>query len=139
MCKSADELEHEVEASRNKLDQALDSLQFRLNVSEVTANLMNPGWRERSLNGTAARLTVAARANPLPAILICAGVGFLMFDAVRTAAERRRLVAKLREPAVRARNADLAENHPDRLHDRLDAALEESFAGSDPVSVKITK
>jgi hypothetical protein len=34
---------------------------------------------------------------------------------------------------------DLDENSKDRLDERLDQAGEESFPGSDPVSVKITK
>ena len=30
-------------------------------------------------------------------------------------------------------------NHPDKIEERLDDALEETFPSSDPVSVKITK
>lgn len=30
-------------------------------------------------------------------------------------------------------------NHPDKLDERLDDALEETFPSSDPISVKITK
>lgn len=34
---------------------------------------------------------------------------------------------------------DLAENSQENLDDRLDNAVDETFPGSDPVSVKITK
>ena len=30
-------------------------------------------------------------------------------------------------------------NHPDKMEERLDDALEETFPSSDPISVKITK
>ena len=139
MTKSADELEHEVEASRSKLDQTLDSLQSRLNVSGVTANLMNPEWRARTLHGNTDRFVGTARANPLPALLILGGLGFLVYDVVRRAAETRRLAQMPVDPPLPDTDKHLAENSQDRLHDKLDAALEESFPGSDPVSVKITK
>ena len=77
MSKSADEREHEVEASRSKLDQTLDSLQSRLNVSGVTANLMNPEWRARTLHGNTDRFVGTARANPLPVLLILGGPAWL--------------------------------------------------------------
>lgn len=138
MSKSVDEIEHEVEESRARLDRTLDGLQSRLNVSDMAKSL--GGLSQSSLlNGGAERLMAEARANPVPALLICAGLGYLVYDVVRQAAERRRLALLAAEPGVPVREADLAENHADRLEDRLDAGLEESFPASDPVSVRITK
>ena len=139
MTKSADELEHEVEASRERLDQTLDSLQSRLNVAGVTANLMNPDWRARTLHGSTDRFVGSAQANPLPVLLILGGLGFLVYDVVRRAAETRRLAQMPANPPLPNTDSGLAENSQDRLHEKLDAALEESFPGSDPVSVRITK
>jgi ElaB/YqjD/DUF883 family membrane-anchored ribosome-binding protein len=139
MTNSADELEHEVEASRNKLDQTLDNLQSRLNVSGATANLMDPEWRARTLHANTDRFVGTARANPLPVLLILGGLGFLLYDAVRRAAEARRLASTPANPPLPDTDRHLAENSQDRLRDTLDDALEESFPGSDPVSVRITK
>ncbi|GJE42796.1 DUF3618 domain-containing protein [Methylobacterium soli] len=139
MTKSADDLEHEVEASRSKLDRTLDSLQSRLNFSGATANLMNPEWRARTLHGNTDRFVGAARTNPLPVLLILGGLGFLVYDAVSRAAEARRLAMRPAAPPRPNTDRHLDENRQDRLHDKLDAALEESFPGSDPVSVRITK
>ena len=138
MSKSADEIEHEVEESRARLDRTLDSLQSRLNVSDMAKNF--GGLRQSNLvNGGAERLIAEARMNPVPVLLICAGLGYLVYDAVRQAAVRRRRSMPTPGPGVPVLEANLAENRADRLNDRLDAGLEESFPGSDPVSVRITK
>lgn len=138
MSKSVVEIEHEVEESRAKLDRTLDSLQSRLNVSDMVKNL---GELRQSnlLKGGTERLMAETRANPVPVLMICAGLGYLVFDTVRQAAEKRRLAMLAAEPGVKVLEADLAENRADRLNDRLDVGLEESFPGSDPVSVRITK
>ena len=138
MSKSVDEIEHEVEESRAKLDRTLGSLQSRLNVTDMAKSL--GGLHQSSLvNGGAERLVAEARANPVPVLLICAGLGFLVYDAVRQAAARRSGSMLTPGPDVPVLQANLAENRADRLNDRLDAGLEESFPGSDPVSVRITK
>src|SRR4051812_8148226 len=101
MSKSADELEHEVEASRERLDRTLDSLQSRLNVSGFARDLAGLRHSGRTLNESAEDLLKAHRANPITAILICAGLGYLVYDAVRRAAERRRLSVAPNDPAPR--------------------------------------
>ncbi|WP_336488795.1 DUF3618 domain-containing protein [Methylobacterium nigriterrae] len=139
MSKSADELEHEVEASRARLDQTLASLQSRLNVSGLARDAAGLRHASVRLSEGGERLLDGMRANPVPALLICAGLGFLLYDAVTRAMERRRLARSSAAPVRTGSDADLPENHQVRLHDKLDAALEESFPGSDPVSVRITK
>lgn len=139
MTKTVDELEHEVEARRSKLDQTLDSLQSSLSVSGAAANLMDPEWRARTLHEGTGRLVATARANPLPVLLIASGVGWLVYDAVRRAAEARRLALIPANPSRPNTDNSLAANSQDRLRETLDDALEESFPGSDPVSVRITK
>src|ERR1700712_5768257 len=122
MTKSADGLGDEGEASRSKLDQTTNSLQSRLNVSGVTANLMNPEWRARTLHGNTDRFVGTARANPLPVLLILGGLGFLVYDVVRRAAETRRLAQMPANPPLPNTDSALAENSQDRLHDKLDVA-----------------
>lgn len=140
MSKSADELEHEVEATRGRLETTLADLSSRLNPSTLAEELTGTRDPGGAVSLTAKRVVGSVRANPLPALLIGAGLAFLVYETIRQGAERRRLRI-LSEETVRHGTSDgtLPGNHPDRLEDKLDEALEETFPGSDPVSVKFTK
>jgi hypothetical protein len=138
MTKSADELEREVEATRERLQGTLTNLQSRLTPASLSEDLVGIRGPSKAVNLTAERLLGTVRANPIPVLLICAGLGYLVYDAVMRAAEQRRLRVVAAEAQPR-RDGELAGNDPDRLEDKLDEALEETFPGSDPVSVKITK
>jgi uncharacterized protein DUF3618 len=138
MTKSADELEREVEATRERLQGTLTNLQSRLTPASLSEDLVGIRDPSKAVNLTAERLLGTLRANPVPVLLICAGLGYLVYDAVMRAAEQRRLRVVAAEAQPR-RDGELAGNDPDRLEDKLDEALEETFPGSDPVSVKITK
>lgn len=140
MSKSIDELERDVEASRGRLDGMLAELQSRLNPSSLAEELIGTPDPAGAVALTAGRLSDAVRANPLPVLLIGAGFAFLAFATMRQTAERRRLRVLSEEEAFKPPlDAALPGNHPDRLEEKLDEALEETFPGSDPVSVKITK
>ena len=65
-------------------------------------------------------------------------LAFLVQDAVRQRSVRRRLQAVSGGTARRHSDASLPGNHPDRLEEEPDEALEETSPGSDPVSVRIT-
>ncbi len=73
------------------------------------------------------------RANPIPVLLIGAGLGYLVFDSVCRAAEWRRLAKFNAGQGVPVREPNFAENDADRLNE----GLEESFHGSEPISVRI--
>jgi hypothetical protein len=139
MSKSMDALEHEVEATRGRLENTLASLQGRLNVASLAQDFVGTRDPVGVVNLTAQQLASTVRANPVPVLLIGAGLAFLFYDAVRRQAERRRLRLLADEARLYALDAALPGNHPDQLDDKLDAALEETFPGSDPVSVRITK
>lgn len=139
MNKSADELEHEIEATRGRLEGTLAELQSRLNPAAMAEDLTGTRYPGGAAALTAERVAATVRANPLPALLIGAGLGFLAYEAVRQGFERRRLQALPEESPRRSSDGALPGNHPDRLEDKLDEALEETFPGSDPVSVKIMK
>jgi len=140
MSTSANELEREVEATRGRLETTLAGLSSRLNPSSLAEELTGTRDPGGAVGQTAERLAGTLRANPLPALLIGAGLAFLVYETMRQGAERRRLRV-LSEDAVRHGTSDstLPGNYPDRLEDKLDDALEETFPGSDPISVKITK
>lgn len=140
MSKSFDELEHDVEASRGRLDGTLAELQPRLNPSSLAEELTGTRDPAGAAALTAGRLSDNVRANPLPVLLISAGFSFLAFATMRQAAERQRLHLLSEEEALKPPlDAALPGNHPDRLEEKVDEALEETFPGSDPVSVRITK
>ena len=139
MSKSMDALEHEVEATRGRLNNTLASLQGRLNAASLAQDFVGTRDPVGVVNLTAQQLASTVRANPMPVLLIGAGLAFLFYDAVRRQAERRRLRLLAEDGRLHALDAALPGNHPDRLDDKLDAALEETFPGSDPVSVRITK
>ena len=138
MTDSPDDLEHAVEASRSRLDRTLDDLQSRLNRPTLVRDLGTLRASGETLRMDAGRLLAGARTDPVPALLICAGLGLLVYEAFRAGADRRRsAMASGRAAAFSDR--DLAENQAGPMQARLDEALEESFPGSDPVSVRITR
>ena len=139
MSNSPDELEQDVEASRGRLDRTLDVLQSRLNGPGIPRSLGDLRRSGEAASETVERFIADVRVNPVPALLIATGFGLLVYEAFRTAAERRRLAVISAGSAVATLDRHLPENHPDRMHERLDDALEESFPGSDPISVRITK
>lgn len=139
MSDSPDKLEQDVEASRGRLDRTLADLQARLNQPGIPRDIADLRRSGQAASETVERFVQDVRVNPVPALLIAAGFGLLIYEAFRTAAERRRLAVVSAGTAVATADRHLAENHPDRMHERLDDALEESFPSSDPVSVRITK
>ena len=139
MNNSPDDLERDVEASRGRLDRTLGDLQSRFNKPGIPRDFADLRRSGQAASETIERLIADVRINPVPALLIAAGFGLIAYEAFRTAAERRRLAVMRTSPVASTPDRHLPENHPDRLHERLDDALEESFPGSDPVSVQITK
>ncbi|ACL55986.1 DUF3618 domain-containing protein [Methylobacterium nodulans] len=136
MSNSTEKMEREVEETRARLDRTLDTLQSRLTVPGLAEDLVGTPAPARAMNANAQRLLDTVKENVLPALLIGAGLGLLLYDALRQEAERRRLRVASSESAP---DAHLPENRPARTDERLDDALEESFPGSDPVSVRITR
>jgi hypothetical protein len=139
MSDAPDKLERDVEASRGRLDRTLADLQARFNQPGIPRDLADLRRSGQAASESVERIVQDVRVNPVPALLIAAGFGLLVYEAFRTAAERRRLAVVPAASAYPVPDRHLPENHPDRMHERLDDALEESFPGSDPVSVRITK
>ncbi|MCJ2121698.1 hypothetical protein [Methylobacterium sp. J-077] len=139
MSDSPDKLEQDVEASRGRLDRTLADLQARFNQPGIPRDFADLRRSGQAASETVERLVADVRVNPVPALMIAAGFGLLVYEAFRNAAERRRLAVVSAGSAITTTDRHLPENHLDRMHERLDDALEESFPGSDPVSVRITK
>ncbi|CAM3335320.1 MULTISPECIES: hypothetical protein [Methylobacterium] len=136
MTNAADELEQDVEASRGRLDRTLGDLQSRLQGPGIPRDLGDLKRSGQAAGEAVERFVADVRVNPVPALLIAAGLGLLVYDVFRSTARRRSTGLSAGSPAA---DRDLAANRADRMEERLDEALEESFPGSDPVSVRITK
>lgn len=136
MTNAADELEQDVEASRGRLDRTLGDLQSRLQGPGIPRDLGDLKRSGQAAGEAVERFVADVRVNPVPALLIAAGLGLLVYDVFWSTARRRSTALAAGFPAA---DRGLAANQADRMEERLDEALEESFPGSDPVSVRITK
>lgn len=93
MTQSIQELEREIEESRARLDLTIDRLQDRMSVSGIADDVMGQ-VRHRYRPGFDHALAVV-RHNPVPVMLILAGLGLLAHRVSRER-ERARLLRDLR-------------------------------------------
>jgi len=77
MTESFNELEKDIEASRARLDQTIDQIQERLSVSSIVDEMLGNA-RRTPLSGAYDGALEAVRRNPVPVLLIAAGVGWLI-------------------------------------------------------------
>lgn len=139
MSNSPDELEREVEASRGRLDRTLGDLQGRLAGAGIPRSLVDLRQTGEAASERVERFVDDVRTDPIPALLIAAGFGLLVYEAFRASAERRGLTVVSSGSALATTDGDVPGNRRARVYERLDEGLEETFPGSDPVSVRITK
>jgi hypothetical protein len=120
MSGSLNELEKDIEASRARLDQTIDQIQERLSVSSIVDEMLGNA-RQTPLSGVYDGALAAVRRNPVPVLLIAAGVGWLLHrmskDGATTSENRRirRLVDDLpvvKTGADRVYDPDLPTRHP---------------------------
>jgi len=119
---SLNEMEKDIEASRARLDQTIDQIQDRLSVSSIVDEMLGTA-RRTPLNGVYDGALDAVRRNPVPVMIIAAGIGWLLHrmsnDAVRENRRRRMQRAAERVPvlntgAARVYDPDQPTRHPAR-------------------------
>ena len=82
MTQSIQDLERDIEESRARLDLTIDRIQGKLSASGVVDDVI--GQVRRSGYGTAVdRSLEAIRNNPVPVLLVVAGIGWLLHRAAR--------------------------------------------------------
>jgi ElaB/YqjD/DUF883 family membrane-anchored ribosome-binding protein len=86
MSDSIEELERDIEESRARLDETIDRIQDRLSVSGLVDDVVG-SVRDTQFGSVVDHALEIVRRNPLPVLLIAAGVGWLM---VRMAQDGRR-------------------------------------------------
>jgi hypothetical protein len=116
---SMTDLEKEIEASRARLDDTIDQIQGKLSVPNIVDEMLGNARRTPALSGVYDGALEAVRRNPVPVLLIAAGVG-LLFNRMARDAERRRTqvsaerVATLNTGTARGYDPDLPTARPAR-------------------------
>ncbi|AYO81971.1 DUF3618 domain-containing protein [Methylobacterium brachiatum] len=116
---SMTDLEKEIEASRARLDETIDQIQGKLSVPNIVDEMLGNARRTPALSGVYDGALEAVRRNPVPVLLIAAGVG-LLFNRMARDAERRRTqvsaerVATLNTGTARGYDPDLPTARPAR-------------------------
>ena len=116
---SMNDLEKEIEESRARLDDTIDRIQGKLSVPNIVDEMLGNARRVPALSGTYDGALEAVRRNPVPVLLIAAGVG-LLFSRMARDAERRRTqvsaerVATLNTGTARGYDPDLPTVRPAR-------------------------
>lgn len=86
---SMNDLEREIEESRARLDETIDQIQGRLSVPNLVDEMLGNARRVPQLATVYDGALDAVRRNPVPVLLIAAGVGML-FSRMAKETERRR-------------------------------------------------
>jgi hypothetical protein len=99
------DLEKEIEESRARLDDTIDRIQGRLSVPNLVDEMLGNARRVPALNSTYDSALEAVRRNPVPVLLIAAGVGLLFNRMARDAQRRRTEVSAERDCTPGPRSA----------------------------------
>lgn len=111
------DLERDIAESRERLDRTIDRLQDRMTASGVADDVLGTA-RRHGYGPTIDRAARAVRENPLPVLLIAAGVGWLALTMSETA-RRKKARDELRRRGVW--------DGPPRRHVAGDEATEAEF------------
>jgi hypothetical protein len=116
---SMNDLERDIEESRARLDQTIDRIQGRLSAPNLVDEMLGNARRVPQLAGAYDSALDAVRRNPVPVLLIAAGVGLLFNRMARDAERRRTALPAARVPvpeagAARAYDPDAPASRPVR-------------------------
>jgi len=93
MTQSLQDLEKDIEQSRAQLDRTIDQLQNKMTVSGVVDDMLGTA-RVSQYGPVYDRVLETVRSNPVPVMLIAAGIGLLAYRLGRPARRRpTRLIA----------------------------------------------
>jgi Protein of unknown function (DUF3618) len=82
------DLERDIEATRARLDLTIDQLQGRLSVSGIVDDMLGT-MRARGYDSALDHTLAVLRRNPVPVMLVAAGIGWLLYRMGRESDRRR--------------------------------------------------
>jgi hypothetical protein len=130
MTQDINALEREIEASRARLDLTIDRLQDKLSVSGIVDDMLGT-MRSNRYGSVYDQTLEVIRRNPVPVMLIAAGLGWLIHRMSREPA-RTGVVQPVSGEAARV---PAAESEPARIHDADDALAPSAEPGvQDPLA-----
>ena len=94
------EMERDIEESRARLDETIDRIQGRLSVSSLVDEMLGNARRAPAVSGAYDGALEAVRRNPVPVLLIAAGVGWLLHRMSQDATRRRTQASAERVPVL---------------------------------------
>ncbi|GJD62929.1 DUF3618 domain-containing protein [Methylobacterium frigidaeris] len=129
MTQSINELEHDIEETRARLDRTIDQIQGRLSPASIVDEMLGT-VRHSPASGLYDGALEAVRRNPVPVMLIVAGIGWLIHRVARESQRRQHLdatmngaeaVPVLNTGAARVYDPDRPTAHPaaDRVADGM--------------------
>jgi len=95
MTQSINELEHDIEETRARLDRTIDQIQGRLSPASIVDEMLGTVRQNPSMSGLYDGALAAVRRNPVPVMLIVAGVGWLIHRVARDTQRRQHLDATM--------------------------------------------
>lgn len=132
MTEAIEELERDIEESRARLDLTIDRIQSRLSVTGIVDEVMGSA-RGTEFGSVVDQALDVVRRNPVPVLLVAAGVSWLMYRMARdgrpvglTRADRleEQTIPILNTGQARIYDPDTSPRHP--AHDMLDSRREVS-------------
>jgi ElaB/YqjD/DUF883 family membrane-anchored ribosome-binding protein len=119
MSQSINELERDIEQTRARLDSTIDQLQSRLSTSGIVDEVLGTVRRTQFASVMDDTLE-AVRRNPVPVLLVAAGLGLLFYRMTERSQARRRRpldpyddgVPVLRPRGARVYDPDVAAAYP---------------------------
>jgi hypothetical protein len=120
MSQSISDLEQDIEQTRARLDQTIDRIQDRLSPASIVDEMLGT-VRQSPASGLYDGALAAVRRNPVPVMLIVAGVGWLLHRVSEDAKRKRHLEATvhgaetvpvLNDGAARVYDPDRPTDHP---------------------------
>jgi Protein of unknown function (DUF3618) len=116
MTQSIQELERDIEASRARLDLTIDRIQDRLSVSGIVDDVMG-SVRATEFGSVIDHALTIVRRNPVPVILIAAGVGWLLHRMNQERSVGRAGRGVVRMPRVEEESIPVLNTGNARLYD----------------------
>lgn len=120
MTQSISDLEQDIEQTRARLDQTIDRIQDRLSPASIVDEMLGT-MRQSPMSGLYDGALAAVRRNPVPVMLIAAGVGWLLHRMSEDERRRRHIEATARsaesvpvlnDGAARVYDPDRPTDHP---------------------------